>query len=79
MPEKALKCPFSKKLRQKSSFWNISQNEFHTSFLPYFDTQHLICKNFHFVRRRVPGGPRTLKKINDVSKLFLLGVVKRFF
>ena len=32
----------------------IVRNKLHSPFLAYFDTQHLICKNFHFVRRGFP-------------------------
>ena len=46
-----------------------------TSFLTYFVTQHLICKNFHFVRRGAP----ELKKSSDIQKLFQLGLCKKIF
>ena len=46
---------------QNLHFWifskNSVRNDLHTPFSPYFDTQHLICKNSHFVGRglqRVP-------------------------
>ena len=35
-------------------FQNSFRNELHASFLPYYDTQHLIYKNSYFVRRGVP-------------------------
>ena len=34
---------------------NSFRNELHEPFLPYFDTQHLICKKFNFVCRGVQG------------------------
>ena len=57
---KSLKmCPFSNIIRPKSSFLNIFQKNFHkwTKPILFFlssDTKHLIYKNFHFVRRKVP-------------------------
>ena len=52
---------------------NYFRNELHTPFSPYFYTQHLLCKNFHFVRR----GSQNSKK--NFKQLFQLGFVKRFF
>ena len=66
--KKKFLCPKFKD--QNLHFWIFSKNSFrnevHTPFLPYFDTQHLMCKNLHFVRRGVSGGPRTKKKFNDI-------------
>ena len=61
MPEKGLKIGLSFKIwKLKTSFLNIKKcffflNELHTSFLAYFDTQHLICEILFFF---VPGGPK---------------------
>ena len=45
-------------LNQNLNFLIFSKNSFrielHTPFLPYFDTQHLLCKKLHFVCRGVP-------------------------
>ena len=64
--------PRCQNLGPKPSFWIVSKNSFRNElkapFLLYFDTHDLTCKNFHFVRRGAPGGPRTLKKIFMISK-----------
>ena len=63
---------------QNLHFWIFSENsvknDLHTPFLPYYDTQHLICKKFNFVRRRVPE-----QKIVWYLKLISIKVCKKIF
>ena len=39
----------------------------------------MLYVKFSFVCRGVPGGPKTLNEINDLSKLIQLGFERRFF
>ena len=39
----------------------------------------MLYVKFSFVCRGVPGGPKTLNEINDISKLIQLGFERRFF
>ena len=58
---------------------NSFRNELNAPFLHYFDTHDLTCKNFHFVRRGAPGGPRTLKKNLWYLKIISTRVCKKIF
>ena len=74
--------------RPKSSFLNIFHKFLqkltpHTLFTLFWYPIHLMCKNFHFVLRGVPGGSRTQWYLNIIStmvykKIFLIKAKKNF-
>ena len=76
---KSLKiCPFSKCLNQNLYFWIFSKNSFrnelHALFLPYFNTQHLICKFFNFNTKKLY---LNIISIGVCNKTFLIKANKK--
>ena len=58
---------------------NSVRNELHSPFLPFFDTQHLICKFSYFVRRGSQWSQNNFFYIFLYLILFQLRFVKIFF